>query len=188
MPETRSKITNIAVFCGSSMGNNPLYRQVAWELGRELACRGIGVVYGGGNIGLMGTVADGALEQGGRVIGVIPNSLVERELAHLGLTELHVVETMHERKALMAERSDAFIALPGGYGTLDELCEIVTWRQLHFHQKPIGLLNTADFFDPFLEFVHHAYEEGFVHNTHLQFLHVHAEVSSLLELLEQNMP
>lgn len=185
MPDTQHKIANIAVFCGSSMGNNPLYRQVAWELGRELACRGIGVVYGGGNIGLMGVLADGALSEGGRVIGVIPHSLVARELAHKGLTELHTVETMHERKALMADRADAFIALPGGYGTLDELCEIVTWRQLHFHNKPIGLLNTAEFFTPFLDFVRHAFEEGFVHSTHLSFLHVHTEIPTLLERMEQ---
>jgi uncharacterized protein (TIGR00730 family) len=162
------------------MGKNPIFREVAEELGRELARRGITVVYGGGNIGLMGVVADGALAEGGQVIGVIPGSLAQREIVHENLTELHIVETMHERKARMADLSEAFIALPGGYGTLDELCEILTWAQLGFHNKPIGLLNVAGFFDPFLEFITHAHTEGFLRESHYHLLFVETTVQAIL--------
>src|SRR6266481_626511 len=131
----------VCVFCGSSFGRRAEYREAAEELGRLLARRGISLVYGGGNVGLMGVIADACLGAGGRVVGVMPRSMVDREIAHLGLTELHVVESMHERKALMADLSDAFIALPGGYGTLEEFAEVVTWSQLGIQVKPCGLLN-----------------------------------------------
>ena len=150
----------ICVFCGASAGQDPVYAEAAGALGRELAARSIEVVTGGGKVGLMGVVADAALEAGGRVIGIIPRFLVEREAAHRGLSELHVVETLHERKALMHELSDAFIALPGGFGTLDELTESVTWAQLGLHAKPIGLVNVAGYFDDLLAFVTAAAGEG----------------------------
>ena len=137
----------ICVFCGASTGIDPAYADVAAALGRELAARSIEVVTGGGKVGLMGVVADAALAAGGRVIGIIPRFLEQREVAHRGLSELHVVETLHERKALMHELSDAFVALPGGFGTLDELAESVTWAQLGLHAKPIGLVNVAGYFD-----------------------------------------
>ena len=136
-------MNRICVFCGAATGNDPIYARAAAALGRTLAARSIELVTGGGKVGLMGVVADAALESGGRVIGVIPRGLEEREVAHRGLTELRVVETLHERKALMHELSDAFVALPGGFGTLDELAEAVTWAQLGIHEKPIGLLDVA---------------------------------------------
>jgi len=140
----------ICVFCGSSAGLDPIFRQSAEALGKILAERGIGVVYGAGNIGLMGVVADAALAAGGQVTGVIPRALCDRELAHREIQDLRVVETMHERKAMMADLSDAFIALPGGFGTLEEFCEIVTWAQLGIHGKPCGLLNVGGYYDPLL--------------------------------------
>src|SRR5215469_5924737 len=146
------------VFCGSNRGTNPRYAAAA-ELGRCLASSGIGIVYGGGKVGLMGVLADAAIEQGGEVIGVIPRMLVDREIAHPGLTELRIVGSMHERKALMADLSDAFIAMPGGYGTLDEFCEILTWTQLGLQQKPIGMLNVDGYFDPLLALFDHAVAE-----------------------------
>ncbi len=183
MAEEGRMIRSVGVFCGSSQGNKPIYREAAAQLGRELAMRGITLVYGAGDIGLMGIVANATLQAGGRVIGVIPRSLREREVAHLGLTELHVVETMHERKALMADRSDAFLALPGGYGTADELFEILTWAQLGMHGKPIGLVNLAGFFDPLLAWVEHSLSEGFLKAKHLQLLHVGEDVVELLQRL-----
>ncbi len=138
----------VCVFCGSQTGDHPIYADAARQMGKLLAQRHLGLVYGGGNVGLMGVLADAALQAGGEVIGVIPGGLAERELAHAGLTELHVVPSMHARKVLMAEKADVFVALPGGYGTADELFEILTWRQLGLHAKPIGLLNVAGFFDP----------------------------------------
>ena len=138
---------NICVFCGSQNGTDARYRQTAIELGRLLAQRGHGLVYGGGHVGLMGTIADAVLEAGGTVTGVIPKPMTDRELAHKTVTKLHVVSSMHERKALMASLSDAFIALPGGYGTLEELFEVIAWAQLGIHRKPIGVLNAAGYFD-----------------------------------------
>src|SRR5262245_12742237 len=138
----------VCVFCGSSAGNRPEYADAARHLGAALARRGLGLVYGGGHVGLMGVVADAVLRAGGEVIGVIPQALVERELAQAGLTRLEVVDTMHQRKARMADLADAFVALPGGFGTCDELFEILTWSQLGLHARPVGLLNVAGFFDP----------------------------------------
>jgi uncharacterized protein (TIGR00730 family) len=153
-------IRNIAVFCASADGANPAYRAAAVELGRALALRNIGVVYGGAQVGLMRAVADAALAAGGRVIGVIPTLLVDLEVAHDGLTELHVTDTMHTRKALIGERSDAFIALPGGFGTLEELFEVLTWQTLKIHAKPVLLLNTNGFYDKLLEFLDCCVEQG----------------------------
>jgi len=173
----------ICVFCGASAGQAPVYAEAAGALGRELAARSIEVVTGGGKVGLMGVVADAALEAGGRVIGIIPRFLVEREAAHRGLSELHVVETLHERKALMHELSDAFIALPGGFGTLDELTESVTWAQLGLHAKPIGLVNVAGYFDDLLAFVTAAAGEGFVSGSHGELLTARSDVQTLLDAL-----
>jgi len=156
----------LCVFCGSSHGNKPVYTDFARQTGAALARRKIALVYGGGQIGLMGVVADGALEAGGEVIGVIPQALATKELAHAGLTKLHVVSSMHERKALMAELSDGFIALPGGFGTLDEFCEILTWAQLGLHAHPCGVLDVNNYFDPLLEQLDRAVAEGFLAPKH----------------------
>jgi hypothetical protein len=153
-------IRNVAVFCASSDGAHPAYRAAAVELGRALAEHNVGVVYGGAKVGLMLAVAEAALAGGGRVVGVIPNLLVDLEVAHHGLTELHVTDTMHTRKALIGERSDAFIALPGGFGTLDELFEVLTWQTLNIHAKPVLLLNTNGFYDKLLEFLDHCVQQG----------------------------
>lgn len=157
---------SICVYCGSSAGTEPVYADAAREVGRLLAERGLRLVYGGGRVGLMGMVADAALAAGGTVIGVIPKALADREIAHTSLTELSVVSSMHERKARMAEMSDGFLALPGGFGTWEELCEMVTWGQLHLHEKPCGLLNVAGFYDPLLLFFDRAAEAGFVRPEH----------------------
>jgi uncharacterized protein (TIGR00730 family) len=170
----------VCVFCGSAAGSRPAYLEVARELGRSLAEVGVGVVYGGASIGLMGELADSALASGGEVIGVIPRSLLAREIAHAGLTELHVVDTMHERKALMAELSDAIVALPGGAGTLDELFETLTWRQLGLHAKPIVLLDVDGFFDPLLALADHLVAEGFVRREFRPVLEVEREVAALV--------
>jgi uncharacterized protein (TIGR00730 family) len=172
----------VCVFCGSNSGAAPEYAAAAAELGRLLAERGLGLVYGGSNVGLMGTLADAALEGGGEVTGVIPRSLVEREVAHRGLTELLMVETMHERKARMADLADAFVAMPGGYGTFDELCEILTWAQLGIHSKPVGLLNTLGYWDPFLEFLDHAVAAGFLRPGHRQLVEVRDTAADVLDL------
>jgi uncharacterized protein (TIGR00730 family) len=155
-------ISKVAVFCGARDGARPAYRASAVAFGKALAERSMALVYGGGSTGLMGAVADGALQGRGEVIGVIPKGLARAEFAHLGLTALHYVATMHQRKALMEELSDAFVALPGGYGTLDELMEIVTWAQIGLHTKPIGLLNVEGYFDPLLAFVQRAVDDGFI--------------------------
>jgi len=152
----------LCVFCGSRGGGDARFAEAAVELGQVLARRGIGVVYGGGRVGLMGVLADSALEAGGDVIGIIPQSLAEREVAHTGLTELHVVESMHDRKALMGELSAGFIALPGGFGTLEEFCEVITWSQLGIHSKPCGLLNVAGYFDHLIAMFDYAVEQGFI--------------------------
>jgi uncharacterized protein (TIGR00730 family) len=154
-PISPGSVRNVAVFCASADGANPVYRAAAVELGRTLAQRNIGVVYGGAKVGLMQAVAESALAAGGRVVGVIPTVLVDLEVAHHGLTELHVTDTMHSRKALIGERSDAFIALPGGFGTLEELFEVLAWQTLKIHAKPILLLNTNGFYDKLLEFLDH---------------------------------
>jgi uncharacterized protein (TIGR00730 family) len=153
-------IRTLCVFCASADGVNPLYRTVATELGTELAARGIGLVYGGASVGLMGAVADATLAGGGNVIGVIPHVLVDKEVTHGGCTELHVVDTMHTRKALMGERSDGFLILPGGFGTFEELFEVLAWQTLQLHNKPMCLLNTAGFYDGMLRFLDHCVTEG----------------------------
>lgn len=152
----------ICVFCGASMGNRPTYRAAAETLGRALAEREIGLVYGGGKVGLMGAVADACLAAGGEVIGVIPQSLLERELAHPGATEMRIVQSLHERKALMADLSDAFITLPGGMGTFEEVCEVLSWAQLGLYRKPCGLVNVDGFYDPLIAMFDHAVAEGFL--------------------------
>ncbi len=153
---------HLCVFCGSSTGNNPIYAHTARQLGTLLAEQRVGLVFGGGHIGLMGVLADAVLAGGGEVIGVIPQALRDLELAHRGVTQLHVVETMHQRKALMADLADAFAALPGGFGTGDEFFEILTWSQLGIHNKPIAVLNTAGYFDGMLTWMDHMVREGFV--------------------------
>jgi hypothetical protein len=173
----------IGVFCGSNPGVQPLYGQVAAELGAALARRGITVVYGGARVGLMGRVADGALRAGGKVVGVLPRFLAGKELAHAGLSELHLCDSMHERKALLAERSDAFIALPGGFGTLEELFEIVTWSQLQLHRKPCGVLNIEGFYDPLCAQIDYAVRDGFLTPAHRGLLVVDSEVDALLDRL-----
>jgi len=170
----------IAIYCGANGGSNPLYREAAAEIARYLAEQGIGIVYGGGKVGLMGAIANAALAAGGEVIGVIPQSLMDKELAHLGATELHVVASMHERKQLMTDLCDGVIALPGGFGTLDELFEALTWQQLGFHNKPIGLLNVAGFFDGLLEFIARARESGFLRAEHEQCVLVDTSPALLL--------
>lgn len=160
----------LCIFCGSSAGLNPAFVESTRVLGATLAARNIDIVYGGGNVGLMAVVADAVLEAGGRVTGVIPHALVARELAHQGVTTLHVVNSMHERKALMAELSDGFIALPGGFGTLEEFAEAVTWTQLGVQAKPCGLLNVAGFYDGLLAFFEHAMQEQFLKPTHREIV------------------
>jgi uncharacterized protein (TIGR00730 family) len=170
----------VCVFTGSSSGRRDDYHAAAGDLGRELAARGIELVYGGASVGLMGAVADAALAAGGRVTGVIPAALVAMEVAHPGLPDLRVVSSMHERKAAMADLSDGFIALPGGWGTLDELFEVLTWAQLGLHAKPCGVLNVAGYFDPLLAFMDHMIDEGFVRAGHRPMLSVAGSAADLL--------
>ena len=173
----------ICIFCGSQVGTNSLYRQAAIALGQLLVRHGYGLVYGGGHIGLMGVIADAVLASGGEVIGVIPESMVARELAHTGLTQLQVVSGMHARKARMAELADAFIALPGGYGTFEELFEVITWAQLGIHHKPIGLLNVAGYFNALKALVDHAIAEGFIRAEYWHLLTMADDANTLLEML-----
>lgn len=176
---------NICVFCGSNTGVRSTYIDTTVELGRALAAQGIGLVYGGGNIGLMGVLADAVLAAGGEVIGVIPRALKDKEVAHLSLTALHVVGSMHERKALMADLSDAFIALPGGYGTFDEFCEVLTWTQLQIQQKPCGLLNIEGYYDHLLAMFDHATKEGFLKQAHRNLIIGETNVDVLLRRLRE---
>ena len=171
----------LCVFCGASPGRDPAYLALARSVGAGLAARGIGVVYGGGRVGLMGAVADAALEAGGEVIGVIPTRLVDRELAHRGLTDLRVVDTLHARKALMADLSDGFIALPGGFGTLEELTEVVSWAQLDLHAKPIGLLGPDGYWDGLVGWLDHVLAEGFVAPQHRGLVAVDPDLDALLD-------
>jgi uncharacterized protein (TIGR00730 family) len=170
----------LCVFCGASSGRDPAYATLARHVGRGLAGRGIGLVYGGGRVGMMGAVADAALEAGGEVIGVIPSRLVDRELAHPGLTDLRVVATLHERKALMTELSDGFIALPGGLGTLEELAEAASWAQLDLHTKPIGLLGPGGYWDGLLGWLDRAVAEGFIAPQHRALVAVDRDLDELL--------
>jgi uncharacterized protein (TIGR00730 family) len=174
-------LRRICVFCGASAGGDPQYATVAALVGASLAQRGIELVYGGSAVGLMGAVADGALAAGGRVTGVIPAALVDRELAHKRVTELRVVTTLHERKAAMAELSDAFLALPGGLGTLEELAEVLSWAQLELHAKPVGALDVAGFFGPLVAYLDHAEREGFIAPGHRDLLLVDDDLDRLLE-------
>ena len=175
---------NICIFCGSRLGNKNIYKTVAEELASELVRNSMGLVYGGGKIGMMGTIADKAIMEGGKVIGVIPHFLMQMEVAHNNLTELHVVDSMHERKAMMYKISDAFVALPGGFGTLDEFCEIITWSQLEVHQKPMAILNVNSFFDQLVGQFQHAVNEGFVHEGYMKNIIITNSVSELLPLLK----
>ncbi|MFR0674284.1 TIGR00730 family Rossman fold protein [Enterobacterales bacterium AW_CKDN230030176-1A_HGKHYDSX7] len=174
-------LRSVCVFCGASTGANPLYREAAVALGRTLAERGTTLVYGGGAVGLMGIVADAALAAGGEVIGIIPQSLKDAEIGHTGLTRLEVVDGMHARKARMAELSDAFIALPGGLGTLEELFEVWTWGQLGYHAKPLGLLDVNGFYEKLGSFLDHIVDEGFVRPQHRAMLRLGREAGELLE-------
>jgi uncharacterized protein (TIGR00730 family) len=176
-------LQRICVFCGSSFGSRPAYREAAETVGRLLCRRGIELVYGGGNVGLMGAMADACLDGGGRVIGVIPQALFDKEVAHLGLTELRVVNSMHERKALMADLSDAFLALPGGYGTWDEFCEVLTWSQLGIQRKACALLNVNGYYDPFLEFADRAVSEGFLKDVNRELMLSYDDPARLLDRL-----
>ncbi len=179
----RFKNMRVCVFCGSSFGKNPLYKTAARTLGAALARKGLGLVYGGASVGLMGIVADAALAEGGEVIGVIPEALSDLELSHKGLSELHLTSSMHERKAMMADLSDAFIALPGGIGTLEETFEILTWSQLGIHSKPVGLMNVENYFDGLQQFLDHTVTEGFVKPVHRQILISESESDKLIERL-----
>ena len=179
-----SQLRAICVFCGSSSGQGDGFRRAAADLGTLLAQQKRALIYGGAHVGTMGVVADACLAAQGKVVGVMPQRLVDREVAHQHLTELHVVDTMHTRKAMMADRADAFIALPGGFGTYDELFEILTWAQIGLHQKPIGLLNVADFYTPLLTFLRGSVEAGFVQPRHFAMLHVADTPAALLQLLE----
>lgn len=174
----------ICVYCGSNMGTREIYREAARALGAEMARRGIGLVYGGSNIGLMGVVADAVLDAGSSVVGVMPEHLVAKEVTHTHLTELRVVKTMHERKALMADLADGFIALPGGFGTYDEFCEVVTWAQLGLHQKPCAMLNVAGYYDAMIAMFDHAAQEGFVRDMHRAMLIVSPDISVLLDQMQ----
>ncbi|AKZ26000.1 TIGR00730 family Rossman fold protein [Ralstonia pseudosolanacearum] len=176
---------SICVYCGSSPGERPEYKAGAIALGNEMVGRGLTLVYGGGNIGLMGIVADAVLRGGNPVIGIIPKSLVCKEVGHKDVTELHIVDSMHQRKQMMADRADAFIAMPGGIGTYEELFETFTWLQLGYHGKPIGLLNVAGFYDKLLAFIDHAVEEGFLKRHHADLLHVSADPAELIDRLER---
>jgi uncharacterized protein (TIGR00730 family) len=173
----------ICVYCGSSNNVAPHYKAAAFEVGAELARRGIGVVYGGGRVGLMGQVAEGALSEGGEVYGVIPAKLQALELGHIDLTELFVVDSMHARKMMMAQLSDAFIALPGGFGTLEELAEATTWTQLNYHIKPVGLLNLGGYYDPLLAWISHAHQEGFIRDLHAGLISTEDNIEGLLDAL-----
>ena len=178
----------VCVFCGSSPGARPAYRDAAAALGRALAAQGRTLVYGGGNVGLMGTIADAALAGGGRVVGVIPRHLVAREVAHAGLTDLRVVDSMHERKQQMADLADTFVLLPGGLGSLEEFFEVWTWGQLGLHRKPYGVLNVEGYFDPLLTFLDHAVAERFVRVEHRGLLVVDDDPIRLLERLDALEP
>ena len=174
---------SLCVFCGSKSGTDVRYTEAAVAVGQWIARHGGQLVYGGGSGGLMGIVADATLAAGGRVVGIIPKALVEKEWAHHGCTELHVVDTMHERKRMMAERADAFVALPGGIGTLEEFFEVWTWCQLGYHDKPVGLLNTAGYYDGLLGFLHHAVAQQFMGDWQMGLMRTNTDVSALLTAL-----
>jgi len=176
-------LRRVCIFCGSSTGVRPEYRAAAEEIAIRLAKRDVGIVFGGGCVGLMGVVADTALAHGGHVIGVIPSAMVAREIAHRGLPDLRIVASMHERKALMASLSDAFIALPGGFGTFEEFCEVVTWTQLGLHRKPCGLLNTAGYYDPLVALFDRAVADGFIGSENRQIVVADSDPGTLIDRL-----
>ena len=178
----------LAVYCGSASPENPRYEELAMEIGEALALRGIGVVYGGGKLGLMGAVSAGALLAGGEVIGVIPEALVAAEVANKACTELHVVQTMHERKKAFTDLSDGFLTLPGGVGTMDELWEAISWAQLGYHASPVGILNAWGFYDGLLEFYHHMGETGFIRAEHRGILIADTELDPLLDRMAAYVP
>jgi uncharacterized protein (TIGR00730 family) len=179
---------SVCVYCGSRHGSRPAYTAAARALGTAIGSRGWQLVYGGGKVGLMGEVADAVLAAGGRVIGVIPDTLMRREVGHPGLHELHVVPTMHQRKQMMAERADAFVALPGGIGTLEELYEVWTWRQLGYHDQPIGLLNVEGYYDGLLQFMQRTVDEGFLSAEQRAVLRVSGDAQALLLELADLVP
>jgi uncharacterized protein (TIGR00730 family) len=181
-------LKRLAVYCGSATPADPVYIDTARVMARELARRGIGIVYGGGRLGLMGAVADAALEAGGEVIGVIPEALVSAEVAHTGCTQLHVVANMHERKARFTDLADGFLTIPGGVGTMDELWEAVSWSQLGYHEKPVGLLNVAGYFDHLIAFAGHMAETGFVRPQHRDILIVADNLAALLAKMDAYRP
>jgi uncharacterized protein (TIGR00730 family) len=176
-------IRRVCVFCGSKAGLDDRYRQAARQLGAQLARDGVGLVFGGGSVGLMGVLADAVLEAAGEIIGVLPKMLATKELLHSGVADMRLTADMHERKALMAELADAFVALPGGYGTFEELFEVITWAQLGIHRKTIGLLNTAGYFDPLVRMIDHAIQEGFVKESHRGLIVVEERPDALLATL-----
>jgi len=179
-----SRFKRIAVYCASSDKIDPVYKEAALKLGYSMADAGIGLVFGGGQVGLMGAIADAVLERGGEVIGVIPEKLQDLELGHPGCTQLHVVDTMHTRKQLMMDHADAFIAMPGGFGTFEELFEVVTWAQLNYHRKPVALYNVGGFFDALIQFVQHAVDEGFVREELRNLIGVGDTPEAVLKALE----
>lgn len=180
---------SVAVFCGSSSGSSPGYADLARSLGAEIAASGKALVYGGGNVGLMGIVADAALEANGRVIGVMTRALMDKELGHSGLMDLRITETMHQRKAMMEREAGGFIALPGGFGTLDEIFEIITWGQLGIHRKPVGILDTADgFFRHLVEFMDDLVANGFVRPEHREMIHIDTDPARLLQRMDAWQP
>jgi len=183
-----SDLRSICVFCGSSAGRSAAFRSASLALGDALVSSNCSLVYGGAHIGLMGAVADRVLSSGGRVVGVIPQSLVDVEVAHSGLTELHITDGMHERKAKMADAADAFIALPGGIGTLEELFEILTWAQLGYHTKPIGLLNVDGYYDSLLSFLDNMVSQGFAKASHVALLQIAADPADLMQRLKSAAP
>jgi hypothetical protein len=178
----------VCVFCGSSKGARPEYEIAARAMGQALVKRGIGLVYGGGYVGLMGVIADTVMKAGGEAIGVIPKALFEKEVGHRGITELRIVGSMHERKALMADLSDAFVAMPGGYGTFEEFCEVLTWAQLGFHRKPCGLLNVGNYYAPLLTLFDQAVSERFVKIEHRSLILKETDPERMLDILESYTP
>lgn len=176
----------VCVYCGSKTGRRSVYPEAARALGRRLAERNLTLVFGGASMGMMGTIADAVLEAGGRAIGIVPEDLTRREIPHGDLTELHLVNSMHERKALMERRADGFAALPGGLGTLEEISEILTWAQLDLHEKPCGLLNVHGYYDHLIDYLNHAVEEGFIDPTHRNLLMVEENTDDLLDRLEEH--
>lgn len=182
------EIKALAVYCGSSPGLLPEYKEAAAAFGALLAREGITLVYGGGNVGLMGAVADGALKSGGKVVGVIPRILVEKELGHRGVTEFYPVDTMHQRKQKMADLADGFVALPGGIGTLEEIFEVLTWNQLHIHEKPCAFLNVAGYYDKLVDFLMHMVQQRFVKQAQLDALIVDSDAVSLLSRIRAYAP